>query len=116
MPLTLVTGANSFVAAHIIDTLIREGHNVVGSVRRQAAGEAVLAEHPEWATKLSFVEVKDYAEPSIWDSVFKTHDFDHVVHVAGTMLDNPANTDYDRDFLRPSVEGYVAHIPCYDHR
>jgi nucleoside-diphosphate-sugar epimerase len=106
MPLTLVTGANSFVAAHVISALIEAGHSVTGSVRRSSAGDAILAEHPEWKSKLDFVEIKDYAEASIWDDVFKSRNFDYIVHVAAPLLDNPANTDFDRDFLRPSVEGY----------
>lgn len=31
-----------------------------------------------------------------------------IVHVAAPLLDNPANTDYDRDFLKPSVDGYAS--------
>jgi hypothetical protein len=33
-----------------------------------------------------------------------------VVHVAAPLVDNPANTDFDRDFLHPSVEGYIHKI------
>lgn len=105
MPHTLVTGANSFVAAHIITNLIEIGHKVTGSVRRSSAGEAILTENPEWKGKLDFVEIKDYAEAGIWDGVFKTQELDYIVHVAAPLLDNPANTDFDRDYLRPSVEG-----------
>jgi len=105
MPHTLVTGANSFVAAHILSKLIAEGHTVTGSVRRASAGAAILAENPAWKEKLDFIEITDYATPGIWDDVFKTQSFDYIVHVAAPLLDNPANTDYDRDYLRPSVEG-----------
>lgn len=47
MPHTLVTGANSFVAAHVISALIAAGHSVTGSVRRAAAGKEILEWHPE---------------------------------------------------------------------
>lgn len=30
-----------------------------------------------------------------------------IIHVAAPLLDNPANTDYERDFLKPSVDGYA---------
>lgn len=105
MPHTLVTGANSFVAAHIISKLISSGHTVTGSIRRSSSRSAILAENPEWKDKLDFVEIKDYAEAGIWDDVFKTKEFDYIVHVAAPLLDNPANTDYDIHYLRPSVEG-----------
>jgi UDP-glucose 4-epimerase len=78
MPHTLVTGANSFVAAHVIDTLIAAGHTVTGSVRRSSAGEEVLAWHPEWKGKFNYVLVYDYAKPNTWDEIFKSQAFDYV--------------------------------------
>jgi NADH dehydrogenase len=38
----LVTGANGFVGGHVVPALLAAGHRVVGLVRNQAAGEAVL--------------------------------------------------------------------------
>ncbi|TLD27650.1 NAD(P)-binding protein [Venturia nashicola] len=108
MPHTLVTGANSYVAAHIIDALLSQGHRVTGSVRRQSAGSAILSSNPSWAAKLDFVEIKDYAKPGIWDDVFRARKFDYIFHVAAPLLDNPANVDYDEHFLRPSVEGNLS--------
>jgi nucleoside-diphosphate-sugar epimerase len=58
MPKTLVTGANGFVAASIIDALISQGHSVTGSVRSLSKGEAILATHLEYAGKLDFVVVE----------------------------------------------------------
>jgi len=108
MPHTLVTGANAFVAAHVIEGLIAAGHTVTGSVRRTSAGEDLLVEHPEWKGKVDYVLIEDYAKEGIWDEVFKTKNFDYVVHVAAPLLDNPANTDYDRDFFTPSVNGNIS--------
>jgi nucleoside-diphosphate-sugar epimerase len=105
MPLTLLTGANSFVGAHVINSLIAAGHTIVGTVRRDGLADQILALHPEWKDKLEIIIVRDYADESNWDEVFKKYSFDHIVHVAAPLLDNPANTDYDRDFLKPSVDG-----------
>jgi len=77
MPHTLVTGANAFVAAHVIAELVSLGHTVTGSVRRAAAGEGILTEHPEWKGKLDFVTIEDYATEGTWDDVFKKNKFDH---------------------------------------
>lgn len=107
MPHTLLTGANSFVGVHIIKTLIDAGHTVTGSVRRASSGKDVLVEHPEWEGKLDFIEVPDYAAPNAWDEVFQQKEYDYVVHVASPIFGNEKNTDYDRDWLRPSVDGYV---------
>lgn len=87
MPHTLVTGANAFVAAHIISELIAEGHTVTGSVRRNSAGEALLETHPEWKGKLDFVVVEDYAKDGAWDKIFKNEQFDHVRRLSLTSHD-----------------------------
>jgi nucleoside-diphosphate-sugar epimerase len=105
MPKTLVTGANGFAAAHIIDQLIALGHTVTGSVRSSSKGEQLLATHPEYTGKFSFVIVSDYAKEGTWDEAFRGEEFDYVVHTAAPLLDDPANTDFEKDFLRPSVQG-----------
>ncbi|KAL6412526.1 hypothetical protein AUP68_03729 [Ilyonectria robusta] len=108
MPHTLVTGANSFVGVHVVKTLVEAGHTVTGSVRRAAAGEDVIAEHPEWKEKVDFIEVPDYAAPHAWDTVFSSREFDYIVHVASPMFGDEKNTDYDRDWLRPAVDGELS--------
>lgn len=114
MPHTLVTGANSFVGVHVIKVLVAAGHTVTGSVRRATAGEAILVEHPEWKEKVDFVEVADYADEHAWDTVFNGREFDYIVHVASPMVGDEKNMDYDRDWLRPAVDGYKTQDP--DHR
>ena len=78
MPATLLTGANSFVGAHVINSLIAAGHTVVGTVRRENLIDQIYASHPEWKEKLELIVVKDYAEESSWDEVFAKHSLDHV--------------------------------------
>jgi len=105
MPTTLVTGANSFVAAQIIDRLISLGHAVVGSVRSSTKGDEILITHPEYTGKISFVTVSDYAAKGVWDSIMKEGNFDYVNHVAAPLLDDPKLKDFEKDFLKPSVDG-----------
>jgi hypothetical protein len=78
MPATLLTGANSFVGAHVINSLIAAGHTVVGTVRRENLISQIYALHPEWKEKLELIVVKDYAEESSWDEVFDKYSLDHV--------------------------------------
>lgn len=80
MPSTLVTGANSFVAAHVIRVLINDGHKVTGTVRRAAIGDEIFAAHSEWKERLDIVVVEDLANEKSWDDVFSGKDFDHVSH------------------------------------
>ncbi|KFY48514.1 hypothetical protein V495_01271 [Pseudogymnoascus sp. VKM F-4514 (FW-929)] len=108
MPSVLLTGANAFLAAHIINALIKANYHVTGTVRRAAAGDEIFSLHPEWKKDLDIVVVEDITNESSWDLVFKQTAFDHIIHVAAPLLDNPKNTDYDQDFLKPSVEGNLA--------
>lgn len=105
MPKTLLTGANGFVAAHIISELISQGHSVTGSVRTASKGQQILDTHPEWKGHLDFVTVSDYTEPNTWDAVFKGNDFNYVIHTFAPLLDDPRLSDFEKDFLKPSVNG-----------
>jgi nucleoside-diphosphate-sugar epimerase len=105
MPKTLLTGANGFVAASILDELISSGHAVTGSVRSASKGQQILDRHPEYKGHLDFVVVSDYTVPGTWDAAFKDNDFDFVVHSAAPLLDDPGNTDFEEHFLKPSVNG-----------
>lgn len=78
MPSVLLTGANAFLAAHIISSLIRAGHHVTGTVRRAASGDEILSLHPEWIDNLDIVVVEDITDEASWESVFKKQSFDHV--------------------------------------
>jgi len=78
MPSTLVTGANSFVAAHIINALIAAGHKVTGTVRRESAKQDVFAARPEWEGKLDVVIIGDYSKDESWTELLKSGNFDHV--------------------------------------
>lgn len=82
----------------------------MGSVRSSKKGEQLLLVHPEWKEKLSFLVVSDYANSGTWDETFKQHDFDYVVHTGTPLLDNPANDDFDKFFLEPSVKGYLISV------
>lgn len=105
MPRTLLTGANGFVAATILDQLVAAGHQVTGSVRSAAEGEQILARHPEYKGHVDFVVVSEYAKPGTWDEAFQSKDFDYVIHSAAPLLDDPNNKDFIKDFLTPSVDG-----------
>jgi nucleoside-diphosphate-sugar epimerase len=104
MPHTLVTGANSFVAASIIVELISKGHTVTGIVRRSLAGNTLLVNYPEWRGKFEFVVVEDYEKRGAFDTIFQAKQYDHIVHTAAPMP-NALTTDFDKHFLRPGVDG-----------
>jgi nucleoside-diphosphate-sugar epimerase len=103
MPKTLVTGANGFVAATIIDQLISQGHEVTGSIRSAEKEKEIFAAHPEYVGKLSFVIISDYAAEGTWDEAISKGEFDYILHTAAPLLDDVRNSDFKRDFLTPSV-------------
>lgn len=78
MPLTLLTGANSFVGAHVINSLVAAGHSIVGTVRRANLIDQIFGLHPEWKTSLELVVLEDYADEASWDDLFEKYQFDHV--------------------------------------
>jgi hypothetical protein len=96
MPTTLLTGANSFVGAHVINSLIAAGHHVIGTVRRENLVDQIYALHPEWKEKLELVVVKDYADESSWNEVFGNYSLDHV-------RSGPFNPLQERQTLIPSL-------------
>lgn len=108
MPKTLLTGANGFLAAHLIQQLISDGHQVTGTVRSLSKGNQILDAHPEWKGKIEFIEVSRLSDTPAWDAVFENSDFDYVIHNAGPMPDNPTSINFDRDFLEPNVAGDIS--------
>lgn len=87
MPSVLLTGANGFLAAHIIESLIKANYHVTGTVRQASAGDEILRLHPEWQKHLDTVVVEDITNEDSWDSIFKQTAFDHVSCSNATILD-----------------------------
>lgn len=64
MTRTLLTGGSGFIAAHILDTLLKRGHSVVTTVRSQEKAEQIKNSHPGVSKEnLDFVIVPDISAP-----------------------------------------------------
>lgn len=107
MPTTLVTGANGFVGATIVNELLSQNHNVILAVRAVSSADALLANNPSWPIdRISIHPVPDFTLPGAFDAVFQKYpEVEYIVHVAAPVLDNPRNTDFVEYFERPSVLG-----------
>lgn len=57
----LVTGGSGFAAAHVIRAFLDKGYNVKATVRSEKRGKEVLASHPAYSSKLSYVIIPDIA-------------------------------------------------------
>ncbi|OUM51132.1 hypothetical protein BVG19_g218 [[Candida] boidinii] len=103
----LVTGANGFLASHIVDVLLSKGYKVIGTVRSEAKYEPLLkefkAKYPQ--ANISFEIVKDIAAANAFDEVLKKNtDIKHVIHTA-----NPVVFGLDKSpeelYRAPAVDG-----------
>ncbi|KAF2802312.1 NAD(P)-binding protein [Mytilinidion resinicola] len=110
-PKVFLTGANGFVASHILAQLIENKYEVVASVRSPAKAEEVLALHPSYKTAaLSFTYIADIATPGAFDDVFKSTEpgFDYVFHTASPV--NFSVKDAQKELIDPAVQGTIGII------
>ena len=86
----LVTGANGFIASHVIDQLVRAGHRVRGtlrSLRDETKVESVRRLGGDQAKySLELVEA-DLLDAGAWHEAVK--DMDFVVHMATPVVLDP---------------------------
>ncbi|GAA6062881.1 hypothetical protein JCM10212_002103 [Sporobolomyces blumeae] len=119
--LVFVTGANGFVASHIIQLLLESGYRVRGSVRDAAKVENLRVKwENEFPGKFEAVTVLDISRVDAWEQALRgvagvvhvasvvsfSPDFDHVVGVARdstvNLLRAAARTSSVRRFVLTS--------------
>ena len=98
-----VSGASGFIAQHIVHQLLEQNYRVIGSVRSQEKADHLskLFNNPN----LSFVIVKDIAQPGSFDEAFKTHgkEIKYVLHTASPFHYDV--TDVEKELLIPARNG-----------
>lgn len=93
--LVLITGANGYIAAQTVESFLRAGYSVRGTVRSKARAQSLIsALAPEFGTdRLELVEVKDITVPGAFDEAIKG--IDAVAHLASPVsmhLNDPEDT------------------------
>lgn len=108
--LVVVTGANGFIASHVINRLLLLGFRVVGTVRSQSKADAVRKTHaqlnPTGVGLLETAIVKDITDPEAYSLLFDSYQPVAIFHLAspfGYSVDN-----YERDMMQPAVKGTEA--------
>lgn len=106
----VVTGANGFIASHVISRLLLLGFQVVGTVRSKDKANAVRKTHeqlsPESANLLQTAIVEDITDPEAYSALFDSCQPAAILHLAspfGYSVD-----DYERDLMQPAVRGTEA--------
>ncbi|GCF00069.1 methylglyoxal reductase (NADPH-dependent) gre2 [Zygosaccharomyces mellis] len=100
----LVTGATGFIALWVVDYLLKEGYEVIGTVRSQQKADKLTKQFGPSA-KLSFEIVPDISDIHSFDHVFekRAKEIDIVIHTASPFHYN--TTAYEKDLLIPAVNG-----------
>ncbi|KAF3356236.1 hypothetical protein VdG1_06330 [Verticillium dahliae VDG1] len=100
----LVTGATGFIGAHVVDVLLSRGLRVRGATRSLAKGHLMMQSRPQYASKLDFVQVPDFAEGGDFSEAVK--DVDAVVHVASPFSYD--TKDNEKELILPAIAGVKA--------
>ncbi|GAV53509.1 hypothetical protein ZYGR_0AK00110 [Zygosaccharomyces rouxii] len=111
----LVTGATGFVAQWVVDYLLKENYEIIGTVRSQEKADKL---HRQFGnlSNLSFEIVTDISDPVAFEPLFKKRgeDIDIVLHIA--LPHNVYARDYEKDILIPvvnSTKGLLNAIKTY---
>ncbi|KAM0340586.1 hypothetical protein ACHAPU_010423 [Fusarium lateritium] len=99
----LVTGANGYLACHVIDQLLKKGYHVCGTVRSEKAERTVRDAFTEfYGSKLKIVHVRNLVNPQEFEKAFSP-DIVGVIHAASP--EPGLVEDTVRDLLDPAVKG-----------
>ncbi|OWB55697.1 catalytic activity protein [[Candida] boidinii] len=106
----LVTGATGFISTHVIDRLLANGFEVVGTGRNEAKIAALLRlfkkKYPE--AKLHFEKTPDISKLDAFDDALKNHpDIKYVAHLASPITAASEDATAEENFITPAVNGVL---------
>uniref|UniRef100_A0A060T4V0 ARAD1B02860p n=1 Tax=Blastobotrys adeninivorans TaxID=409370 RepID=A0A060T4V0_BLAAD len=98
----LLTGASGFIAAHVLDILVKKGFTIVATVRNQEKADWIKKLYPDAPIKIEFVE--DIAKDGAFDQTFINNpEINYVLHTASPFYRNPK--DPEAEILNPAIKG-----------
>ncbi|KAH7202695.1 uncharacterized protein BKA55DRAFT_587751 [Fusarium redolens] len=101
----LLTGGNGFVASHILDALLSNGHSITITVRSKEKGDQVLARYKNTTkAEIAVCVIPDFTAHGAFDECLQSStSLDVVMHVASPFYYSA--TDIKRELLDPSIVG-----------
>jgi len=96
----LVTGANGFLAVHVVDILLKKGYAVRGVVRSLSKGDHLKKLFAEYGDKFELAVVKDITVAGAFDNVL--NGIDAIAHTASPFH---THADDPNDIIIPAVNG-----------
>ncbi|POS83812.1 hypothetical protein EPUL_005995 [Erysiphe pulchra] len=96
---------SGFIAAHVLDLLLKRGHTVVTTVRSDEKASKIRNAFGFYVQSglLDFRIVQDIAQPGAFDEALKTEGLEVVIHTASPFQLNVE--DVKKDLLDPAING-----------
>lgn len=103
MAYTVVTGANGYIAKHILKSLLEDGHRVIGTVRNSKKAEELKRTVND--ENLIVELVPDMLVENAFDELFKKYNtqIKYVFHTASPVLET--SKDYEKSLIEPAITG-----------
>ena len=99
----LLTGANGFVASHILAGLVQRNYHIIATVRSEKKAQDILNLHPDWSENITFAYIPDISAEGAYDEAFKIGGFDYIIHNASPL--NFSATDIQNEIIGPAIGG-----------
>ncbi|KAJ5183457.1 NAD dependent epimerase/dehydratase [Penicillium capsulatum] len=101
----LLTGANGFVASHILSMLVDRGFFITATVRSQGKADDIIQTHPSWKDSIQFAIVSDFTSENPFDEIFQNavSPFDYVIHTASPLKFQV--NDIRKEMIEPAEMG-----------
>ncbi|KFZ16614.1 hypothetical protein V502_05004 [Pseudogymnoascus sp. VKM F-4520 (FW-2644)] len=111
----LLTGANGFVASHILSILLARGYAVTATVRSKEKATDIVKTHPSWEGKIEFAIVADFTSEKPFDELFinAKAPFTHIIHTASPL--NFRVEDIQKEMIEPAVRGTTEILKSAHH-
>ncbi|KAI1640511.1 hypothetical protein F4809DRAFT_637634 [Biscogniauxia mediterranea] len=102
----LITGANGFLALHIIQQALARRWNIVGTVRSEEKAAKVKSLFPDVGSRLSLIYITDLTNVAAFEPAFKEHRITAVINAAAPFVHSPK--DLKADIVDPTIKSCLA--------